>query len=479
MKKLKGMLEGVLMLCVLVLSLSGTSLASDFLPTLSLWEESEEAMDVDAAVNTVEKWADVLQNAGQIDTAEGMEQMADVAEIMIYRTASRIWNDEEREHNPSIDKDAALVIDKDAISSLTEKAFAVRAELERCLALREIELERELPAAVRFTMQKTNVSLTIMPDIWNISADGAGVSAGDTTDRMNTVVIVKTPRYQISLPLHVLEDDLEEPLQIELRSIGESLEPLIEVDVSNEQLAGFLVLSLPAEDTDSSDTDIMILENLDGEATACQYSGLTESVDGKISSSGIYTIRRSDKASQLTDLGDLEESMRNAIKRLYNQNVTNGTSATTFSPYALITRGAFVKLIVNAIHRYNAKLTPDYTDVTISNYYFHHAASAQRYKFMEGYSDHTFQGGNNLTRAHICKILGNVLVREKYFKVPANPSKYLEQYQDGVVSYAQDGVALLTKIGVLRPVNGKFNGSHQMSRGEVAALLDAVLKKLI
>ena len=225
--------------------------------------------------------------------------------------------------------------------------------------------------------------------------------------------------------------------------------------------------------------DTAILENQDGTATACKYNDLTNSIDGKVSVSGVYAVKEDKPSSRLTDLDDLDEAMRNAIKRLYDRNITNGTSPTTFSPYALLTRGAFVKLIVNAIHRYNLKWKPSYTDVTIANYYYHYAASAQKYKFMDGYADNTFQGANNLTRAHICKILGRVLEKEKYFKVPVNRSKYLDQYQDGVIGYAQDGVALLTRIGVLAPVNGQFDGDHRMNRGEVAVILDKVLEKLL
>ena len=451
------------MLCALLLILSGRSLAAD--PPFSLAEEEDGVMGVDDAVTVVEEWADAMQITGELDTAEGMEKMTDIAEIMTYRAASSAWSD------------ADLIISKDTISDLVEKASAIRSETENQLAIREIELDRKLPVAVRFTTQETDLNLTIMPDILSVSADTVSIDMVDEEEKGDTIILVKTPRYQIALPLHALQDDLEEPLRIELRSMGEASDRLVEVSLSNEEMAGFFILSLFVESEDSLDTEITVLENLDGEGTACKYDALTGSIDGKISASGIYTIKEERKSSQLTDLGDLDDFVRKAIESLYNQNVINGTTPTTFSPYASLTRGAFVKMIVNAIKMDSKRWSYQYADITKNDYYYYHAGSAKRYEYMEGYDDDTFRGGNNLTKAHICKILGNILQRERSYLVPKDPSKYLKQYQDDIADYARNGVAILTKIGVLEPVNGKFD-NHQMNRGEVAVFVYAVLKAL-
>ena len=74
--------------------------------------------------------------------------------------------------------------------------------------------------------------------------------------------------------------------------------------------------------------------------------------------------------------------------------------------------------------------------------------------------------------------LTNVLMEKKKIRVPSDRNNWLKNYNDGVIWYAQDAVAILTRLNYISFLpNYRFNGEHVMTRAEVAELLyDTLLR---
>ena len=438
---------------------AGVSMASDIRVASSVYTVNSVA----SAVNAMRDQLDDMTVNGELDTAKGAGITTQCAEFVIYCSASKeITDDQLNERN------GTLIIDAAAVSDLARQAWETRESVLEEIAARNARTLCDLPVAVKFVTPK-NISIELRPDI---------LRAEIPVD----LIVVETSLYQLEIRLSEIQDSLYEPLTIALRDVGES-DVKIQVELSNENLAGYMRLSLGDE------AGVLFAAELpDGknELNHYVYNPVTRKTEGSFHSSGVYyTPERGNFFDQFLDLlnGSISAAMRIAIEELRGQNIIDGqwdenSGSYVFNPDDGVTRRAFVKILMNAIQDVDPKLKPTYKDVFATDFYYHQAATAQRRGYMNGYSADIFQGNEPLIRQQICAILERVL-RGNRCTLSVNTAEQLRGYKDrdAIGSYSRDAVALLTYMGIVAPdANGNFDPYHNMTRGEVAEMIYNMLE---
>lgn len=171
--------------------------------------------------------------------------------------------------------------------------------------------------------------------------------------------------------------------------------------------------------------------------------------------------------------------MQTAIRYLASKGIINGSSDTTYSPDASISRAEIAALIVRALGKLDNSATNNFTDVTTANWYYSAAGSSQRLGIITGYEDNTFRGTIAINKEQIVAVAARVLISEMNYKTPSNTSTYLGKYSDTVVSWAQPQVALATKENlVVYRTDGTFSGARNMTRGDAAIIIYRLFQKI-
>jgi hypothetical protein len=95
-----------------------------------------------------------------------------------------------------------------------------------------------------------------------------------------------------------------------------------------------------------------------------------------------------------------------AVRYLYCAGAISGYADGTFRPYANTTRGQLTKIVVLAEGwPLYTPPTPTFSDVPANHAFYSYIETAYRQGIITGYSDGTFQPGNNVTRGQLSKIV--------------------------------------------------------------------------
>ena len=437
-------------MCGMVAILSGFALASE-IEIIPLGGIEDETTAVDAVKAQAERMSDTIH------TAEGVDLVTLYAEAAISSAASRRMPGSE------------LYINRAALLELQPEAIQTREAVKGVLTSKGVDTLREVSNAVTFKMMEIDITIHVDPDI--LSDDVKDVD----------FICVDTVLYKLTLQPSSLAHDLTEPLTIVLKNVEhDTADPMIAVSMSNMKLAGYVTLSLPA---DSRHLSNMAVTKINGDTdekerivSAGRYNAVTSMMDGKIDAPGEYRIE--ENSVDFMDLNGIRDSMQTAINELYAQGIADGQTSDKFGPNDPISRGAFVKLIMRAIHKDSFSGESYFPDID-GKYYYKYANAAKAYGIIDGYSDNCFHGDDPLKKGHICKIVGNVMKLEKQYKTPYNVSEWLQNYRDGVPSYAREMTALLTRAKVISYLpDYLFEGDKNMTRGEVAEILYAMMQKM-
>lgn len=156
---------------------------------------------------------------------------------------------------------------------------------------------------------------------------------------------------------------------------------------------------------------------------------------------------------------------------VYNGYIS-GTSATTFSPDGLVTRGQFVTILGRMLKVDTGAYTSSkFTDVDASSWYGPYVAWAASEGYVNGTSSTTFAPGNNITVEQMGTILANYIRKSGVVLTDTEPQ---EQYSDAntISGWAKDNMEMMRQYGLL-PVDGKGNVSPRKAatRAEAAVSL--------
>ncbi len=175
--------------------------------------------------------------------------------------------------------------------------------------------------------------------------------------------------------------------------------------------------------------------------------------------------------TKFTDL-DSHSWAEDAINTLAADGIIKGTSASTFSPAANITRADFAILLVRAF-KLESENTENFADVSASDYFASELAIARNNGIISGIGDNKFAPRNSITRQDMMVIVYRALQKLNVgFGIYDEP-----QYSDYsiVADYAKEAAGALISAGLVNGKSGRIAPTDYTTRAEVAVLLGRIL----
>ena len=160
------------------------------------------------------------------------------------------------------------------------------------------------------------------------------------------------------------------------------------------------------------------------------------------------------------------------VQHIFNYGITQGTTSTTYSPLAHITRAQFATMIARALELTTHTDTDiEYTlsDLT-DKWYANEVQALVDLGIITGYKDGTFGGENTLTRQQAAAMIARML---KYMDVDTTPKGNVDfADMDRIDDYAKEAVQFLASQDVLNSgENTKFNPYNNLTRAQMAKVL--------
>ncbi|ODU55304.1 MAG: hypothetical protein ABT01_06520 [Clostridium sp. SCN 57-10] len=167
-----------------------------------------------------------------------------------------------------------------------------------------------------------------------------------------------------------------------------------------------------------------------------------------------------------------------AVTFLAARGITSGTTATTFSPAATLTRGQFVTMLLRAYGvAAVANPTDNFADAG-STYYTGYLAAAKALGITDGVGGNKFGPDNAITRQEMFTLLYNTL--KALHKLPSDVSgNTLSDFTDSgtIASWATDAMTALVKSGTVSGNSGMLHPTDTTTRAEMAQVLYNLLGK--
>lgn len=417
-------------------------------------EKLDSVTNLSSASNAVTSLITTMSNE-QKASATGADLATLYAEAAVAKAASKgVYGSE-------------FIINKAAVSDMEAVAAQTSSAVETALINGGVTTARLVSNTVTLTTDEPGeIIIKIDPDILTTKVDK---------------IRVETPTYALTLKVSDLAPDLTEILTITAQDVGSGYAPgnqnkktTVKVNLPKGKTSNPVTLSLP---TDNGDTTYQAVVKTDGSATSSKYNPATTTMDGKVNTSGSYTVQTNQK--DFTDITNKSAEMQRAIRYLASKGIINGTSDTTFSPDGSISRAEIAALLVRALGKLDNSATSSFTDVKSSDWYYTAAGSSQKAGLINGYPDGSFKGTTTIAKDQILAVSARVLKTEMGYKEPSNLTGYLSKYSDGVATWAQPEVALATKENlVVYRVDGTFKGTGNMTRGDAAIIIYRLFQKI-
>lgn len=379
-----------------------------------------------------------------------------------------------------------ISLNYDTLSNLEKEVTVAGKSVEDVLGKSNVRVSRRLYKTAVFLCDATDISVKISPDVLRSEVDK---------------VRIETPSYALTFKLSDLEPDLMEPLTFVAQEAGDnsmskegrftrmanyadsmgghtlstnSGKISVKVTFLKGKTTNSIGVSLPNYGGEKPYETIVSAE---GKAISSKYNPATCTMDGKINSSGIYTVKSNEK--DFSDISEKSAEMQRAIRYLASKGIINGTSPTTFSPDSSINRAEIATLLVNALGKMDLAAKAAFSDVSPRNWFYAAAASSQQHGLINGYEDNTFRGLTNISKVQIFAVSSRVLTSEMGYRLPENPQGYLSAYSDSVAPWAQPEVALATRENlVVKRMDGTFSGENLMTRGDAAIVIYRLFQRI-
>ena len=173
---------------------------------------------------------------------------------------------------------------------------------------------------------------------------------------------------------------------------------------------------------------------------------------------------------RFTDLGD-HAWASDAINELAKAGIIKGTSETTFSPAANITRADFALLLVRAFNL-ESDNTENFADVSETDYFAAELAIARNTGIVGGIGDNKYAPRSTITRQDMMVIVYRALTKlGMEFAIEEVDYPDIE----AVAPYAKDAVKALITAGLVNGKNGLVEPATYTTRAEVAVLVKRIL----
>lgn len=184
--------------------------------------------------------------------------------------------------------------------------------------------------------------------------------------------------------------------------------------------------------------------------------------DGKVSVHALFS-----KIAASVSFRDVNQSdyYYDAVQWAVEKGITEGTSATTFSPGASCTRAQMVTFLYRAAGSPAPKSTVNpFTDVSANDYYYNAVLWAVENGITTGVSADRFAPGATVSRAQTVTFL---------YRANGSPAASGASFSDVAADdYYANAVAWAVRSGITTGTgNGKFSPSADCTRGQIVTLL--------
>ncbi len=182
-----------------------------------------------------------------------------------------------------------------------------------------------------------------------------------------------------------------------------------------------------------------------------------------------------DKPEQTNPFADISDDFwgKDAIISLYNKDIVAGAGDGYFRPNNTITRAEFVQMVVKAFGFGMNGDAANFTDVQNADWFSKAVQIAYTNGVVNGTSATTFSPNANITRQDMMVILTNAAEATGKNLTSSNAA-FADS--DSISAYAQDAVAKMTGSGVVYGTDGNVNPLANATRAEAAAMLARLLE---
>ena len=160
-----------------------------------------------------------------------------------------------------------------------------------------------------------------------------------------------------------------------------------------------------------------------------------------------------------------------AIMDLAHAGIVKGTSNTTYSPAANITRADFVLYMVNAF-KFKGYNKSEFKDINGNEYYAEAVAIAADRGIVNGVSTYAFAPNNAIKRCDMMVIIHRAL---KAYGINLKVGSVSMPDMNTVPAYAQEAVKALIGAELVNGKSGKVEPNAYVTRAEVAALISRLV----
>lgn len=162
------------------------------------------------------------------------------------------------------------------------------------------------------------------------------------------------------------------------------------------------------------------------------------------------------------------------IEALASSGIIKGTSSTTFSPGAKMTRADFVSLLVRAL-QLDAEIEGTFKDVRETDYFYKEIGIAKKLGIALGTGDDKFEPKKSISRQDM------MVTAERAMKIAGRmldeKDSDLSSFSDSgdVSAYAVKALAQLVKKGIIEGYNGMIKPKDTAIRAEAAVIIYRLL----
>lgn len=159
-----------------------------------------------------------------------------------------------------------------------------------------------------------------------------------------------------------------------------------------------------------------------------------------------------------------------AIISLYENGIIKGTSETTFSPNANITRADFIILLIRKLGL-NANFSENFEDVSSTMYYYQDVGIAKALDIAVGVGENRFNPHENISRQDMFVLAYRALLKSN--KIDGVESETLERFIDKeqIDDYAKNALSALANNEYIQGNNGYINPQNKATRAEAVVFI--------
>ncbi len=170
---------------------------------------------------------------------------------------------------------------------------------------------------------------------------------------------------------------------------------------------------------------------------------------------------------------DLEDCnwAKKPIEVLASKGIINGISDIAYAPGKAITRGDFIRLLVNTLE-FTADVQDNFNDVKPTDYFYKEVGIAKALGLVYGGGNNNFNPLDPISRQDMMVIIERALSLAGKLDISASTSN-LDRYtdKDDISNYALASIAKLVKDGLIQGSGGRINPQGHATRAQIAVIL--------